>query len=351
MLPPKATRTILAFALSAFGDFHAAEGQEAPAAAGTFTVESVTTLEVGPAAVSSPKWSPDGQWIAFSLPKGEGIGLVRPDGSGLRKLSGEAGSGYRFAWSPDSSRIAYRAARREKGARQYAFRVVEVASGEIESTSEVVKDAQPPVWQRGPEGMRWASRGPTGELAGNWRAARGLPHADKVTPPVLVQRDRGLWLQTAKGTAQRKVSGNIGLNPAWSRDGKHVLFDALDTIAISTPEELAAPARTLCAGQHPAWSPDGKWIVYQITRDHSHAPDDARQHTPDTMPHRHDDKTNHQIVDSDLWIIEPDGKNRHQLTNTPDILEVDPDWSPDGNFIVCRIEGVGRLIILKLGRR
>lgn len=349
IFPTRALRVVVALAIAALESLPFAAGQEASPTVGTFTVESVSTFDLA-LGISAPRWSPDGKWIAFSLPKGEGIGMIRPDGSGRRRLSGEAGSGYRFAWSPDSNRIAYRATQREKGARHYAFRVVEVANGEVESTSEVVKDAQPPVWQRGPQGMRWTSHAQTGELSGRWQNAPGLARTERITPPLLMQRERGLWTQAANGQPERKVSDQIGLNPRWNNAQTQVVFDAFDRIGIATPED-SAPSRTLCAGQHPAWSPDGKWVVYQITRDHSHALDDARQHTPDTMPHRHDDKTNHQIVDSDIWIIGADGQNRHQLTNTPDVLEVDPDWSPDGNFIVCRTEAAGKLLIIKLSHQ
>ncbi len=137
------------------------------------------------------------------------------------------------------------------------------------------------------------------------------------------------------------------IRPTWDRSGRRVLFDATDRIFVASTDDFA-PARPLCVGQHPAWAPDGEWIVYQITRDHSHAPEDVRQHTPDTLPHLHNDKTNHQIVDSDLWIIHRDGTRRHQLTNTPDVLESDPHWSVDGKSIVCRDERTGRLRILEV---
>jgi Tol biopolymer transport system component len=199
--------------------------------------------------------------------------------------------------------------------------------------------------------MRWISHAPSGAIESAWReVGTASIRAAEVGPPALVQQARGLWLRGATPAQQRKVSGEIGLNPVWSGDGTRVVFDAQDTIAIASPSQSGTP-RTLCAGQHPAWSPDGKWIVFQIARDHSHAPDDARRHTPDTMPHRHDDKTNHRIVDSDLWIIGADGTGRHQLTATPDVVEVDPDWSPDGSTIVCGTEEAGRLLVLKIGRR
>jgi dipeptidyl aminopeptidase/acylaminoacyl peptidase len=312
-----------------------------------FIVESTTELDLGKTIASAPKWSPDGRWIAFSLPKGDGIGLVKPDGSGLRTLTAEPRSGYRFQWSPDGTRMAFRATAAKRAARNYVIRVADVANGEVETTSEVLPEVQPPEWQTGPEGMRWVSHGKNGIAEGTWTPTPA--RKDKVGPPLIVQQKKELWIYNHDARKKDKLSGVFGLNPNWNSARTAVVFDAQDRIAISTPWN-GAPTRELCVGQHPAWSPDGQWIVYQITRDHSHAPDDPRQHTADTAPHRHDDKTNHQIVDSDLWLISIDGTQRQQLTNTADILEVDPDWSPDGTTIVCRDERTGRLRLLKVRR-
>jgi Tol biopolymer transport system component len=58
-----------------------------------------------------PLWSPDGRWIAFLRGPVNGaqwVGLVRPDGSDLRILSGEQTSMNTVSWSPDgTSVVAY----------------------------------------------------------------------------------------------------------------------------------------------------------------------------------------------------------------------------------------------------
>jgi Tol biopolymer transport system component len=66
-----------------------------------------------------PAWSPDGRWIAFqSRPRAsvetvtEAVYVVRPDGSGLRRLTDATTSEGFPAWSPDAAKIAYSAGER-----------------------------------------------------------------------------------------------------------------------------------------------------------------------------------------------------------------------------------------------
>jgi Tol biopolymer transport system component len=56
-------------------------------------------------AQSPPTWSPDGQRLAFA--RHEGIYVVRPDGSGLRRVAAALEGGFEPVWSPDGQRLAY----------------------------------------------------------------------------------------------------------------------------------------------------------------------------------------------------------------------------------------------------
>ncbi len=55
-------------------------------------------------------WSPDGRWLAFAKSDPEGminIFLIRPDGTGLRRLTDRRVWGESPSWSPDSRRLTF----------------------------------------------------------------------------------------------------------------------------------------------------------------------------------------------------------------------------------------------------
>lgn len=104
---------------------------------------TIRALVTQPGADSNPKFSPDGEWIAFVSGGGryDWIGnsylyVVRPDGSGLRNISqgfDERIGGFfgDFEWSPDGESIYYQAG---QGVAFRLFRI-QVATGKYEPVS------------------------------------------------------------------------------------------------------------------------------------------------------------------------------------------------------------------------
>jgi TolB protein len=85
-------------------------------------------------------------------------------------------------------------------------------------------------------------------------------------------RGRAIWVMRRDGSAQWQVvkpSGNWGLHPAWSPDGRSLYFERsryADSSALFTIRADGTDLRRLTSGLcdvHPAPSPDGRLIAYE----------------------------------------------------------------------------------------
>jgi Tol biopolymer transport system component len=143
-----------------------------------------------------------------------------------------------------------------------------------------------------------------------------------------------IWTMAADGTKQTQVTHLKGraLFPDVSPDGKKIAFEGaigadpnieVYVVNATTGADLVAltsckgkPAG--CANDYPAWSPDGKHIVFT----------------------HQDDYVNEIPVNEQVWLMDADGGNQHALTTGADPKDKLPSWSPDGKFIVYA-SGVG----------
>jgi len=97
---------------------------------------------------------------------------------------------------------------------------------------------------------------------------------------------------------------------AWSPDGKEVVFSSNLTGRTNLWKVSAGGGFPLQLSQsddrqgNAIWSADGKWIVYQS------------------------DRAGGEVYE--LFAIPSGGGAPLNITNTPDVSETDPDWSPDG---------------------
>jgi len=75
----------------------------------------------------------------------------------------------------------------------------------------------------------------------------------------------------------------------------------------------------------PQWSPNGRWIAFMRDSDDGYT-----------------------YTSSDIYLVKADGSNLTQLTNSPDLIEMYPQWSPDGKQIICDNPIDGNPILLTL---
>jgi Tol biopolymer transport system component len=246
---------------------------------------AVCVLAVGGAAglAATPPAKTPGL-VAFVRSSGGPFGIyaVRPDGSGLRRLSRLRSNDLEPAWSPDGRRIAF--ASDQASAPSYDVFVM-AADGSGAKWITRGLDAHEPVWS--PDGKRIA-----------FSALSGRASSVFVIP-------------AEGGNVRRLTRESLGaLSPSWSPDGRRIAFAGAGrtgTTAIYVMNADGSGVRQIARGKladsDPAWSPDGRRIAFV---------EGGRG-------------------GGDLFVVGADGKGRRRLTD--DARAQGPTWSPDGERI------------------
>jgi dipeptidyl aminopeptidase/acylaminoacyl peptidase len=272
--------------------------------------------------VGAPVPSPDGRWAVFSVAEPayeEGaqvsdLWIAPVDGSTPpRRLTNTAGRESGLDWSPDGTRIAF-SARRDGDEAEQVY-VLALAGGDAVRVTGTVTGARTPRFS--PDGRRIAFVGnvhpgaadeaanraaATERRARRWNARvyEGFPIrswdrwlddrqpqlfvVDLPQPgaPAAAPRNllAGSALVKSSGYAGRDNDGSSELDPAWSPDGRTLVFVASDdrdraawsftsTQLWRVPVEGGEPAR-ISSGEHswsrPAFSPDGRRLLALVER-------------------------------------------------------------------------------------
>ncbi len=265
----------------------------------------MSVLVMAPALVVG-NWMPEGEKIAYmSADISAGfynwdIYLLDVD----RRLSQQVTDGTQYerypSWSPDGRYMVYHSNQRGS----YDLYIYDTENEETQSLtpsvgSQAYNEAMP----------QWS---PDGELIAYHSNETGTYN---------------LYLTDSEGSFSAQVSFNNrdtgnAIRLSWSPDGKRVVYasenfmggmnlwiaDLAEVLSAHPSDPLPGTPLTDSEFENdwfPTWSPDGEQIMFVSSR----------------------------TGDQDIYIIDADGENLRNITDTPTVEETQPIWTPDGRIV------------------
>jgi TolB protein len=200
-----------------------------------------TNLTHNPANDWGPTWSPDGSKIIFNSDRDAGLQhlyVMSADGSGVQRVGDS--SGEYPAWAPDGAQIVF--AHQEPSAAgndpDFNIYVVNVDGSRATRLTDYAGQDD------------WAAWSPDGK-----KIAFVSTRDNKVEPGNLAPLP-DIWVMNADGSGQVRLTHNGGQFPAWSPDGRYIIFNTIDGLSVMHPDGsnvMRLPLSGVSAPSFPDW--------------------------------------------------------------------------------------------------
>ncbi|MBI3006310.1 MAG: PD40 domain-containing protein [Ignavibacteriales bacterium] len=258
----------------------------------------------------NPRFSPTGTSIFYTSENFHGIWEYSLESKTIRQVTSDPHSGFGYALSRDGKSIAYRSTTILPSRR----RKQEIIVVEIGKPEKQVVDSG--------ENLSNPSFANNKLLysKGSWKEVNLHVQSDEIQ--ILgIENTKIALLKDSRRVLLDPFGSGSYIWPSLSPDKKFIVAYEVDRGTFVSDLDGTLVAR-LGRRDAPSWTHDGKWIAFMNEQDDGH-----------------------QILASDILLISPDGKEVHQLTETMDAIELNPQCSPTEKKIVYNTLD-GRIFVL-----
>ena len=291
-------------------------------------LSNVTQLTNDDVKYENPRWSPDGEKIAFTEFGYDGLYTMNANGSSKKHLLTSSGVGYMFQWSADSKEILVRDTRwletSDGAMRAHAAWAVNTTNGTTFRMSQDAEYMQPAAW-RYTGGVKTIVAPEVAVMKANLTPlnktmAKTLAGNKYINTSFICDFEH-LYIVDELGN-KRVLNVGPSFCPALSPNGKKVVFNEMDDICVINVDGTGK--QKIGRGFNPSWVNNSQ-IIFEKTEDDGH-----------------------EYTAGELYIMNADGKNVKALTATPNLIEMNPCISPDGNKIVFTSFTNGQIYVADL---
>lgn len=250
-----------------------------------------------------PIWSPDGRKLAFTEPGFERTYVKNADGTGpIRDVRSSKGSPASVRWTSDSKALLRR---RPGGGRA---EVINVETGEIR--------------------VEESGTSLEGSLRRKIHGHTVYYTDDRPSPPDvdldIDYREKRVWVIEGGDIKRTEFPHRVLLATLSPRRDLVVFLPGDGNMYVSRLDGSAMV--NLGRGCRWDWSQDGRRLVYLGATQQDH----------------------YTVIAAEIFVINADGSGSTQITDTPDVVEDYPTWSPDGMRIAYSTVNTGQICVAVL---
>ncbi len=266
--------------------------------------EPITKIEQGK--FFYPQVSPTGKSIIFSSENYDGIWQYNTSNGKLEKIIDAPGSGYQPKFSLDGNRIIYRENEFVNNLKYSSIHEYNILTKSDELLQTKARNVTPPL-ERPKEAIAFVvDKNLVIKNVTNTLQKTDFSNERIVT----IENTQMILYQNGRRSVYEPLEDGNYLWPSVSPDGRMLLFTVagVGTFVSDFDGNIISE---ISYAHYPKWSRDGKWIVYMEDYDDGY-----------------------KVTASDIHIVSVDGTIDVKLTDTKDVFEMYPSWSPVADEIV-----------------